>query len=163
MYLALKTLPDIMSTCYQGERTIHMSFSNFNSRAELLFSNTKPSKCICGLAVLPWLSIHLKGPDCSAACYIHIVASSVGMEIILLSEIVVLSMVSCRRIDQIHCHTPVKLLFIASYETQCLRGIWSCITLIWLCSKLSFWLKLIMTEINTVIQWHQYTRYKCMH
>lgn len=125
MYLALKTLPYIMSTCYQGERTIHMSFSNFNSRAELLFSNTKPSKCICGLAVLPWLSIHLKGPDCSAACYFHIVGSSVGMEMILLPEIVVLSMVSCRRIDQIHCHTPVKLLlFIASYETQCLRGIW---------------------------------------
>lgn len=57
----------------------------------------------------------------------------------------------------IHCHTPVKLLFIASYETQCLRGIWSCITLIWLCSKLSFLLKLIMTEINIVKQWHQYT------
>lgn len=124
MYLALKTLPDIMSTCYQGERTIHMSFSNFISRAELLFSNTKPSKCICGLAVLPWLSIHLKGPDCSAACYFHIAGSSVGMEMILLPVIVVLSMVSCRRIDQIHCHTPVKLLFIASYETQCLRGIW---------------------------------------
>lgn len=69
------------------------------------------------------LSIHLKGPDCSAACYFHIVGSSVGMEMILLPEIVVLSMVSCRRIDQIHCHTPVKLLFIASYETQCLRGI----------------------------------------
>lgn len=134
MYLAVKTLPDIMSTCYQDEHTIHVSFSNFNSRAEMSFSNTKPSKCICGLAVKVSiiclmtsnnynLSIHLKGPDCSAACYFHIVGSSVGMEMILLPEIVVLSMVSCRRIDQIHCHTPVKLLFIASYETQCLRGI----------------------------------------
>lgn len=49
------------------------------------------------------LSIHLKGPDCSAACYFHIVGSSVGMEMILLPEIVVLSMVSCRRID--HANT----------------------------------------------------------
>lgn len=96
----------------------------FQQSCRVVISNTKPSKCICGLAVLPWLSIHLKGPDCSAACYFHIVGSSVGMEMILLPEIVVLSMVSCRRIDQIHCHTPVKLLFIASYETQCLRGIW---------------------------------------
>lgn len=40
------------------------------------------------------LSIHLKGPDRSSACYFHIVGSSVGMEIILLPEVVALYMVT---------------------------------------------------------------------